>query len=51
MPQNKAWTLASFPSGAVRDDNFKLIESLRLENDGEVLVKSGFRSTRTCAGA
>jgi NADPH-dependent curcumin reductase CurA len=41
MPQNKAWTLASFPSGAVREDNFKLVESpAPAPNDGEVLVKN-----------
>ena len=41
MPQNKAWTLASFPSGAVREDNFKLVESSTPSpKDGEVLVKN-----------
>ena len=41
MPQNRAWTLASFPSGAVREDNFKLIESAApAPKDGEVLVKN-----------
>ena len=41
MPQNKAWTLASFPAGAVREDNFKLIESpAPAPKEGEVLVKN-----------
>jgi len=41
MPQNKAWTLASFPTGAVREDNFKLVESpAPAPKDGEVLVKN-----------
>jgi NADPH-dependent curcumin reductase len=41
MPQNKAWTLASFPSGAVREDNFELIESpAPAPQEGEVLVKN-----------
>ena len=41
MPQNKAWTLASFPSGAVREDNFKLVEApAPAPKDGEVLVKN-----------
>ena len=45
MPQNKAWTLASFPSGAVREDNFKLIESpAPAPKDGEVLVKNSWLS-------
>jgi len=26
MPQNKAWTLASFPSGTLREDNFKTLD-------------------------
>ncbi len=41
MPQNRAWTLARFPAGAVREDDFKLIESpLAGPRDGEVLVKN-----------
>lgn len=45
MPQNKAWTLASFPSGAVREDNFKLVESpAPAPKDGEVLVKNQWLS-------
>lgn len=41
MPQNKAWTLASFPTGILREDNFKLVESPAPEpKDGEVLVKN-----------
>jgi NADPH-dependent curcumin reductase CurA len=41
MPQNKAWTLASYPSGAVTADNFKLIESpAPAPQQGEVLVKN-----------
>ena len=41
MPQNKAWTLASFPSGWVGEDNFKLVESaVPPPKDGEVLVKN-----------
>src|SRR6185503_666730 len=41
MPQNKAWTLASFPAGAVTESNFKLIESpAPAPKEGEVLVKN-----------
>ena len=41
MPQNKAWTLASFPATAVREDDFKLIESpAAAPREGEVLVKN-----------
>jgi len=41
MPQNKAWTLASFPAGAVTESNFKLIESpAPSPKEGEVLVKN-----------
>jgi len=41
MPQNKAWTLASYPSGWVTEANFKLVESpVPAPNDGEVLVKN-----------
>jgi NADPH-dependent curcumin reductase CurA len=38
---NKAWTLASRPTGWVKEDNFKLLESpLPQPKDGEVLVKN-----------
>jgi len=41
MATNKAWTLASRPSGAVSEDNFKLVESeAPRSKDGEVLVKN-----------
>src|SRR5512147_2956472 len=41
MPQNRAWTLARFPVGAVREDDFQLIESpLATPREGEVLVKN-----------
>ena len=41
MATNKAWTLASRPSGPVSEDNFKLVESeAPRPKDGEVLVKS-----------
>ena len=41
MPQNKAWTLASHPTGWVREENFKLVESPAPQpKDGEVLVKN-----------
>jgi NADPH-dependent curcumin reductase CurA len=41
MNVNKAWTLASFPSGWVVEDNFKLIESpVPSPKHGEVLVKN-----------
>ena len=41
MPLNKAWTLASFPSGWVSEENFKLVESaVPPPKDGEVLVKN-----------
>jgi NADPH-dependent curcumin reductase CurA len=41
MPQNKAWTLASFPAAAVREDNFKLVEApAPAPHEGEVLVKN-----------
>ncbi len=41
MPQNKAWTLASYPTGWVREENFKLVtgEAPR-PGEGEVLVKN-----------
>jgi len=41
MPQNKAWTLASYPAGWVTEDNFKLVEApAPTPRDGEVLVKN-----------
>ena len=41
MPQNKAWMLASFPAGAVCEDNFKLVEApAPVPQEGEVLVKN-----------
>ena len=41
MATNKAWTLASRPSGWVTEDNFKLVESeAPRPKDGEVLVKN-----------
>jgi hypothetical protein len=41
MPQNKAWTLASHPTGWVQEDNFKLVKSpVQEPEDGEVLVKN-----------
>ena len=41
MPQNKSWTLASYPTGWVREDNFKLVESpAPAPKAGEVLVKN-----------
>ena len=41
MTQNKAWTLASFPTLAVHEEHFKLIETpLPRPKDGEVLVKN-----------
>jgi len=41
MPQNKAWTVASFPSGALTESNFSLVESAAPSpKDGEVLVKN-----------
>ena len=41
MPQNKAWTLASYPTGWVTEDNFKLVESpAPAPGNGEVLVKN-----------
>lgn len=45
MATNKAWTLASRPSGWVIEDNFKLIESaVPQPKDGEVLVKNQWLS-------
>jgi NADPH-dependent curcumin reductase CurA len=41
MPQNKAWTVASFPTGWVSEQNFRLVESpAPSPKDGEVLVKN-----------
>jgi len=41
MPQNKAWTLASYPEGWVSEANFKLVEApAPSPKDGEVLVKN-----------
>src|SRR5512147_587896 len=41
MTLNRAWTLASFPTEAVREDNFKLIEApVPVPREGEVLVKN-----------
>ena len=41
MATNKAWTLASRPTGWVTEDNFKLVESeAPRPKDGEVLVKN-----------
>jgi len=41
MAVNRAWTLASYPSGRVKEDNFKLVESLAPSpKEGEVLVKN-----------
>ncbi len=41
MARNKAWTLASYPTGWVTEENFKLVESpVPAPKDGEVLVKN-----------
>ena len=41
MPQNKAWTVAGFPSGALGEEHFKLVEApAPSPKDGEVLVKN-----------
>jgi len=41
MTQNRAWTLASYPTGWVTEQNFKLVESpAPAPQDGEVLVKN-----------
>ncbi len=41
MAQNKAWTLASYPTGWVTEENFKLLESpAPAPREGEVLVKN-----------
>jgi NADPH-dependent curcumin reductase CurA len=45
MTTNKAWTLASRPSGWVTEDNFKLVESeTPRPKDGEVLVRNQWLS-------
>jgi NADPH-dependent curcumin reductase CurA len=41
MPQNKAWTVASFPTGPLSESNFKLVElPAPAPKEGEVLVKN-----------
>jgi len=41
MPQNRAWTVASIPTGPLSESNFKLVESpAPSPKDGEVLVKN-----------
>src|ERR1700675_17350 len=41
MTANRAWTLASYPSGWVTEANFKLLESpAPAPKDGEILVKN-----------
>ena len=41
MPQNKAWTVASFPTGWVSEQNFKLVVGpTPSPKEGEVLVKN-----------
>lgn len=41
MPQNKAWTVASLPTGPLSESNFKLVESASPSpKDGEVLVRN-----------
>ena len=45
MATNRAWTLASRPSGWVTEDNFKLVESeAPRPKDGEVLVRNQWLS-------
>jgi NADPH-dependent curcumin reductase CurA len=45
MAQNKAWTLASYPTGWVAEDNFRLVESpAPAPREGEVLVKNHWLS-------
>ena len=45
MTTNKAWTLASRPSGPVTEHNFKLVErEAPRPKDGEVLVKNHWLS-------
>ena len=41
MTPNRGWTVASFPTGALTEQNFKLLESpVPTPKDGEVLVKN-----------
>lgn len=41
MPQNRAWTVASFPTGPLGESNFKLVESAAPSpKQGEVLVRN-----------
>jgi len=41
MAQNQAWTLASYPSGWVTEENFRLVTApVPAPRDGEVLVKN-----------
>jgi NADPH-dependent curcumin reductase CurA len=41
MPQNKAWTVASFPTGPLSESNFKFVElPAPAPKEGEVLVKN-----------
>jgi hypothetical protein len=41
MPQNQAWTLASYPTGWVTEANFRLVEGpAPAPKDGEVLVRN-----------
>ncbi len=41
MPQNKAWTVASFPTGPLSESNFKLVERpAPAPKEGEVLVRN-----------
>ncbi len=41
MSPNRAWTVASFPTGALAEENFKLVESpVPAPKAGEVLVKN-----------
>ena len=41
MAQNRAWTVAGFPAGALTEQHFKLVESpAPSPKDGEVLVKN-----------
>ena len=45
MPQNRAWTLASYPTGWVTEQNFKLVDApAPSPKDGEVLVKNHWLS-------
>lgn len=45
MPQNKAWTVASFPTGTLAESNFRLVESpVPSPKEGEVLVKNHWLS-------